>query len=44
MLEPGERGEIGECSTQEGTTVGDEGGVVLDCEGASAFFGGNLNS
>jgi hypothetical protein len=44
MVDPGERGDMGECRIHEGARVGDEGGVVLDSEGGSAFFGGSLYS
>lgn len=44
MLEAGDSGDIGECKTYDGTTVGEDGGVVLDWDGESAFLGGSLNS
>jgi hypothetical protein len=39
----GERGDMGECRTQDvaAAMVGLPGGVVSEFEGASAFFGGS---
>jgi hypothetical protein len=39
----GERGDMGECKTQDvaAAMVGLPGGVVSEFEGASAFFGGS---